>query len=166
MKRELILIAHNIRSTHNVGALLRTADGMGVGKVYLTGYTPYPVAKNDERLPHIAQKLDKQIQKTALGAQNSVDWVHELDINKIVNELKQANYHILALEQTKNSQPLPTFKPSEKLAIIVGREVEGVEPEVLALCQSAIEIPMLGAKKSLNVAQAAAIALYHCRFTE
>src|SRR5579871_6804873 len=81
MDRDIILIAHDIRSTHNVGSLLRTAEGMGVARVYFTGYTPYPsLATGDERLPHIAQKLTRQIQKTALGAESQVAWSHHTDV--------------------------------------------------------------------------------------
>ena len=162
--RSIILIAHNLRSTHNVGALLRTADGLGIHKVYLSGYTPYPKEANDTRLPHIASKLDKQITKTALGAEKSMDWEQRTDIFSIINELLGANYRIAALEQTSMSTPLELFDPPDKLAIIVGREVEGIEKEVLKMAETQLEIPMSGKKESYNVAIAAAIALYHCRF--
>ncbi len=160
--REIILIAHNLRSTHNVGSLLRTADGLGVSKVYLTGYTPYPLAENDKRMPHEAKKLDAQIQKTALGAEKTVDWHQRSDIDSLIAELKKAGYKVAALEQAEGSISLNTFKPPEMLAIILGREVEGLESEVLDLCDFALEIPMKGQKESFNVVQAAAMALYHC----
>ncbi len=163
--RKLVLIVHNVRSAHNVGSLLRTAEGLGIAKVWLTGYTPYPRREHDERLPHLADKLDRQIIKTSLGAEQTLEWSHSDDIEKIVEELKKEFYPVVALEQAAGSVKLPGFKPQAKLALIVGREVEGIEPEVLALCDQIIEIPMLGKKESYNVAQAAAIALYHCRFT-
>jgi tRNA G18 (ribose-2'-O)-methylase SpoU len=162
--RNIVLIAHNLRSAHNVGALLRTADGLGINKVYLSGYTPYPKEQNDTRLPHIAVKLDKQIAKTALGAEKSMDWEHHTDIFFIINELREAGYQIVALEQTNKSQALELFDPPGKLAIIAGREVEGIEKEILEMAETHIEIPMSGQKESYNVAIAAAIALYHCRF--
>lgn len=159
--RELVLIAHNVRSTHNVGSFLRTCDGLGVGRVLLTGYSPYPAGSaNDSRLPHIAIKLDKQISKTALGAEKTINWQHYDEIGPALTELRSQGFTIAALEQTTDSVPLGGFTGADKLAIIVGREVEGIEPEVLALCDIAIEIPMHGQKESFNVAIAAAIALY------
>ena len=161
---ELALIVHNLRSTHNVGSLLRTADGLGLSSVYFTGYTPYPALADDTRLPHIAQKLTKQIHKTALGAEDTVTWKHYDDIDQAFAELRQAGYAIAALEQAPNAIQLPAFEPPQKLALVVGREVEGIEPEVLALVDTIVEIPMVGKKESFNVAIAAAIALAHCRF--
>ena len=153
-----------MRSTHNVGSLLRTADGLGVQKVYMTGYTPYPRAKNDDRLPHIADKLTRQIQKTALGAETSVAWAHEEDVMLVISELRQQGFWITALEQTPESMSLPELEAPDKIVIILGREVEGIESEVLAECDATLEIPMFGDKESFNVSQAAAMAMYHCRF--
>lgn len=162
--RKLILIAHNLRSTHNVGSLLRTAEGLGVEKVYLTGYTPYPSVPNDKRLPHIVRKLDKQIAKTALGAEKSAKWQHCDGINELIDELNSQKFCIVGLEQAPDSIELPSYVPPDKIAIIVGREVEGIEPEVLKMCGQIVEIPMSGQKESFNVSVAAAMALYHCRF--
>jgi rRNA methylases len=163
--RQIILIVHSLRSAHNVGSLLRTADGLDVEQVYLTGYTPYPSSSDDKRLPHLAAKIDKQIAKTALGAEKFVDWRHEDNIEPLITKLKKNDFMVVALEQTSGSVKLPDYKPPEKIAIIVGREVEGIEPDVLALCDQTIEIPMLGQKESYNVAVAAAMALYHFRYT-
>lgn len=163
--RQLILIAHNLRSTHNVGSLLRTAEGLGVSHVYLTGYTPYPEKDGDVRLPHIARKVAKDIIKTALDAETMIPWTQAEDVEAVIADLKLNGYVVVAVEQTKTSQQLPDFKPSDKVALLVGREVEGVEPEVLDLCETAVEIPMFGRKESFNVVQAAAMALYHCRFS-
>ncbi len=161
---ELVLIAHNLRSAHNVGSLLRTAEGLGVVKVWLSGYTPYPRQDNDARLPHLARKTDKQIAKTALGAEALVEWQQEPDINTVLSELKNSGFVITALEQAPGSIKLPDFKPPRKLALIIGREVKGIEPEILAICNHVLEIPMLGQKESFNVVQAAAMALYSLRF--
>jgi 23S rRNA (guanosine2251-2'-O)-methyltransferase len=163
--RHLIILAHNIRSTHNVGSLLRTAEGLGVEVVILSGYTPYPLLENDERLPHIAQKINRQISKTALGAEVNQVWRHEPVIESVITELRNAGYIIAALEQANTSQALPDYQPPDKIALIVGREVEGIEQEILALCDTILEIPMFGHKESFNVVQAAAMALYHFRFT-
>src|SRR5881628_920709 len=118
--RNLILIAHNLRSTHNVGSLLRTADGLGLAKVILTGYTPYPVSTDDERLPHIRQKIDRQIHKTALGAESNPGlWSYVYDIHEALEALRKEGYEIAALEQTAESQKLPDFLPPQRLAIVV-----------------------------------------------
>jgi len=162
--RNLVLIVHNVRSCHNVGSLLRTAEGLGVQKVYLTGYTPYPLTPNDRRLPHIANKAHAQIHKTALGAENLVSWQHSPDLESVITQLKEGGFTLAAIEQTKNSIALPSYNPPGKLALIVGREVEGIEPEALAMCDQILEIPMHGQKESFNVVQAAAMVLYHCRF--
>lgn len=161
---KIVLIAHNLRSALNVGSLLRTAEGLGVEIVYLTGYTPYPVALNDERLPHIAHKTDRQIAKTALGAEKLVNWQHRNEILAVIEKLKRQKFTVVALEQAPDSIKLFDFKPPSKVAIIVGREVEGVEPEILAACDHILEIPMLGKKESFNVVQATAMALYQFRF--
>lgn len=163
--RDIILIAHNLRSCHNVGSLLRTAEGLGVQKVILSGYTPHPEHANDRRLPHEAQKIAKQINKTALGAENLVKWEHHANIFPVLKKLKKDGWHIAAVEQTDDSREISGYHPPLKIVLLVGREVEGVEHEVLAACDTVLEIPMFGKKESFNVVQAAAMALYHCRFT-
>lgn len=163
--RSIVLIAHDIRSCHNVGSLLRTAEGLGVSQVYLGGYTPYPLQEHDTRLPYIAAKLHKQIQKTALGAEASQPWQYISDIYDILSMLRADGYTIVGLEQNPKSVPLHTFIPSEKVAILLGREVEGVTPELLTEMDAIVEIPMFGSKESFNVVQAAAMTLYHCRFS-
>lgn len=161
MVKQVIIICHNLRSTHNVGSILRSCDGFGATKVFFTGYTPFPFDSNDtSRLPHIAQKLDKQISKTALGAEKTVPWERSQELEPVLQSLQSDGYTIVALEQAPTSIPLNAYDALDKLALIVGREVEGVEPEVLALCDDIVEIPMVGKKESFNVSVAAAIALY------
>ena len=162
---ELILIAHNLRSCHNVGSLLRTADGLGVKEVILSGYTPYPLLKHDSRLPHIAKKLDAQIHKTALGAERTQAWRHYDTFEEVHAYLKTQGYELAVVEQAPDAIALPIFRPPKRLALLVGREVEGVESEILAACDAILEIPMFGKKESYNVVQAAGMAMYHCRFT-
>lgn len=162
--REIVLIAHNLRSTHNVGSLLRTAEGLGVQKVILSGYTPHPMHENDRRLPHEAGKIGRAINKTALGAENTVRWEYHAEILPVLEKLKKQGYIVAALEQADDSHLLHKYHPPEKIVIVVGREVEGIEPEVLDACDLALEIHMFGKKESFNVVQAAAMALYHCRF--
>ncbi len=160
----IILIAHNLRSCHNVGSLLRTAEGLGVSEVILSGYTPFPMQDNDPRLPHIAMKIHKQISKTALGAENQQKWRHVDDVTEVFTELHGQGFTLAAIEQAENAIKLPDFVPPEKIALLVGREVEGVEPEILTQMDKILEIPMFGHKESFNVVQAAGMGLYHCRF--
>lgn len=143
---------------------------MGITKVFLTGYTPYPLRDSDvqglsgERLPHLAQKIHKQIKKTALGAEESQPWEHDNSVERVIAQLREKGFVIAAIEQAPGALALPDFQPPEKVALIVGREVEGIEPELLQLCDHILEIPMFGRKESFNVVQAAAMGLYHCRF--
>lgn len=164
--RQIVLIAHNLRSCHNVGSLLRTAEGLGVTKVLLTGYTPYPRTTDDARLPHIAAKLHKQITKTALGAEHLQSWEHTEDLTAVLQALRAQGFVLAAVEQAATASSLPAYQPPQKLALLVGREVEGVEPEVLQQMDTILQIPMFGQKESFNVVQAAAMALYHCTFRQ
>ncbi len=161
---DIVLIAHNIRSAHNVGSLLRTAEGLGANRLYLTGYTPHPTFQGDQRLPHEAVKLTKQINKTALGAEQTDFWAYEQDIQKTLKKLQLEGYKIVGLEQSNDAILLSEFEVPAKIALILGREVEGIEQEILEKCDVIVEIQMYGKKESFNVVQAAAMALYHCRF--
>lgn len=155
---EIILLAHNIRSTHNVGAFFRTSDGFGVSKIIFSGYTPYPTIENDTRLPHFADKLTRQIHKTALGAETSVPF--ERYDEPPLDELKAAGYRIVGLEQDARSVMLNEYKSPEKVALLLGNEIDGIYPELRAKCDDLIEIPMTGMKESFNVSVATGIALY------
>lgn len=156
----IIVVAHNIRSTHNVGAILRTADGFGVQKVFLTGYTPYPAQPNDERLPHIYNKITAQIHKTALGAETTVPNTYAADVAFLLSTLKNDGYQLVALEQAPNSVLLPKATFSNKVALLLGEEVHGIEAALIAICDTTVEIPMQGTKESFNVSVATGIALY------
>jgi 23S rRNA (guanosine2251-2'-O)-methyltransferase len=160
----IVVIAHDIRSSHNVGSLFRTCEGLGVDKLILSGYTPYPRADNDSRLPHITDKLEAQIDKTALGAQKSLEWEHVEDIKKITTSLKAEGYTILGLEQSDQSIAVNQFSPVPKMVLVLGNEVEGLDENVIKFCDQLLEIPMLGKKESFNVVQAAAMALFQLRF--
>lgn len=157
----IILVADNIRSTHNVGSLLRTCDGLGISAVYLCGITPYPLMHSaDTRLPHLSHKISKDIHKTALGAEHTVTWRYFKTTSDAVAELKNKNFTVVALEQAKNSILLQDYKLTHNTALIVGPEVTGISDEILSQVDTTIEIPMQGTKESLNVSVAAAIALY------
>jgi len=155
---EIIVIAHNIRSTHNVGAIFRTAEGFGVKKIILSGYSPYPRIANDTRLPHISEKLTLQIHKTALDAEEMVPFEYQ-EVPPLV-ELKAAGYRIVGLEQEDRSINLADYSAPEKIALLIGEEVHGIEAELLAQCEDILEIPMVGKKESFNVSVATGIALF------
>lgn len=155
---EIVIIAHNIRSTHNVGAIFRTADGFGVKKIILSGYSPYPQIANDSRLPHIYEKITNQIHKTALDAEIIVPFEYQSILN--IEALKNDGYRIVGLEQDKRSILINNYEKPKKIALLIGEEVHGIEQEFRDKCDDLIEIPMSGKKESFNVSVATGIALY------
>jgi tRNA G18 (ribose-2'-O)-methylase SpoU len=155
---EIVLIAHNIRSTHNVGAFFRTCDGFGISKIIFSGYTPYPTFENDTRLPYFADKLTRQIHKTALGAETTVPF--ECYEEPPIEELKKQGFAIVGLEQGEDATMLPDYRVPQKVALLLGNEIDGIYPEMRAQCDAIIEIPMHGHKESFNVSVATGIALY------
>lgn len=157
---EIIVIAHNIRSTHNVGSIFRTSEGFGVKKLILSGYSPYPKVEHDTRLPHISAKLTGQIQKTALGASDMVPFIYAEEPTSVIEQLRADGYRIVGLEQASNSILLNAYQPPQKICLLLGEEVEGISADLLKLCDDIIEIPMQGQKESFNVSVAAGIALY------
>jgi 23S rRNA (guanosine2251-2'-O)-methyltransferase len=159
---DIIVLAHNIRSTHNVGALFRTAEGFGVSKIIFSGYTPYPKTQPDSRLPHIVDKLTLQIHKTALGAETMVPF--EYHNQPPISELRKNGYRVVGLEQDPRATPLPEYIASQKIALLIGEEVEGIEKMLRDQCDDLVEIPMDGKKESFNVSVATGIALYGLRF--
>jgi len=152
--QEKILILHNIRSVLNVGAIFRTSDAIGIDKVYLSGYTPAPIDRFGRERGDLA--------KSALGAEKSVSWESHSDIFELINLLKKDGFEILSLEQSENSIDYKTVanKISEKIAVILGNETDGVDNKILELSDKIIEIPMRGEKESLNVSVATGILLY------
>jgi 23S rRNA (guanosine2251-2'-O)-methyltransferase len=132
--------------------------------VYLTGYTPYPEVSNDSRLPHVAERAQKQIEKTALGAEDKIRWKHETNVMSLIFELKEQGFLVAALENTDKAMDLPGFKNKARVALIVGSEIGGIKRQLLDNADIHLAIPMLGGKESFNVAVAAAIALYHLRW--
>jgi tRNA G18 (ribose-2'-O)-methylase SpoU len=163
---QITLVAHNIRSTHNVGAFFRTCDGLGVKKIIFSGYTPYPTFEGDSRLPHFADKITRQIHKTALGAESVIDFETFETLEETISNLKKDGYTLVALEQFPGSKhPEEVLKRLQdqkavKVALIIGNEIHGVSDETLNQVNHIMEIPMQGLKESLNVSVATAIALY------
>ncbi len=160
----IYLIVENIRSAHNVGSILRTAEGIGVTEVMLCGYTPYPLSNNDDRLPYIAEKVSRKIEKTALGASTTQKWRYVKDVNEVINTLRNKNIKIIGLEQHHNSVLLQNFKCSNDIALVLGNEITGISLETLSLCDQIVEIPMTGTKESFNVVNAAAMALFYLKY--
>jgi len=153
----ITLLLHNIRSTHNVGSIFRSADGFGVKRIILTGYTPYPAYDADKRLPHLADKITRQLDKTALGATDSVPFEHH---DNLLTWLHGNTLPLVALEQSLGSVELSEFKPPEEFVLVLGEEVAGIPADLLERCDTVVEIPMQGRKESFNVSVAAGIALY------
>jgi tRNA G18 (ribose-2'-O)-methylase SpoU len=146
------IILHNIRSSLNVGSIFRTADGAGVGQIYLTGYTPTPIDRFGRE--------EKMIAKTALGAEKSIFW-EQGDVTEIIKSLKDDGYSVVAVEQVPDSKDYKSFKPKEKTVFVFGNEVGGIEKEVIELCDYVIEIKMHGEKESLNVGVAVGVILFN-----
>lgn len=149
-KLPLGVVTDNIRSMHNIGAIFRTADAFRVEKIILGGISGTP--------PH------QEITKSALGAEESVAWIHVDDVYEEVKRLKKEGWTICVLEQTHNSVTLQDFIPSEKenkLMLVVGNEVNGVDQRIVDISDVVLEIPQEGTKHSLNVSTSASIALFH-----
>lgn len=164
--KDIVVIAHNIRSTHNVGAILRTCDGFGVSEILFSGYTPYPKQASDPRLPHLADKISRDIHKTALGAETTVPQRLVTDLACELSKLKKQGYQIVGLEQSEHSTPLNEYSPHPKTVLVLGEERFGLAPELMGLCNDIIEIPMRGDKESFNVSVATGIALYHLAYAK
>ncbi len=148
-KTPFCVILNDLRSCHNVGSIFRTADGAGVEKIWLCGITACPP--------------NKQINKTALDAQDHVSWEYRKDALSVIQELKQQNYQIILLEQMEGSRLYHEFTPHFPTCLIIGNETDGISPELISHCDAAIEIEMAGIKNSLNVAVAFGIAAYYFR---
>ena len=150
--KENILIIHNVRSVQNVGAMFRTADAAGVNKIYLTGYTPAPLDRFGRKRGDLA--------KSALGAEEFVDWEKKKNVSPLLAKLKRDKFLIIGIEQAKNSIDYKKVKLKNKNVFIVGAEVTGIPKNVLQKCDIIAEIPMRGKKESLNVSVALGIVLF------
>jgi 23S rRNA (guanosine2251-2'-O)-methyltransferase len=147
-KNPVIAVLENIRSAYNVGSVFRTADAFLIESIYITGYTAKP--------PH------KEITKTALGAQETVNWKHFSTTKEAIEALKKNGYQVFAVEQVTGSIPLEKLPALsiEKIAFIFGNEVSGVDHVTISLCDGCVEIPQFGMKHSLNISVAAGIVLW------
>ncbi len=147
-KTPVVIVLDNVRSMHNVGSAFRTADAFAIDRIVLCGITATP--------PH------REIEKTALGATQSVTWTYEKSSIDAIKNLKEEGFEIYAIEQTNNSISLETFEPlpDKKYAVVFGNEVHGVEEEIIALANGTLEIPQFGTKHSFNVSVTIGIVLW------
>ncbi|WP_395803060.1 RNA methyltransferase [Daejeonella sp.] len=147
-KLPLVVILDSVRSMHNIGSIFRTTDGFAIEKIFLCGITAQP--------PH------REIEKTALGATQSIEWTYYEDVCDAINNLKSEGYKIIAIEQAENSTLLNNYQPnkSDKYALIFGNEVNGVSDEAMKLIDTCIEIPQFGTKHSFNIVVSAGIVLW------
>ncbi|MCR4280956.1 MAG: TrmH family RNA methyltransferase [Candidatus Kaiserbacteria bacterium] len=166
MRTKIAVLLHNIRSTHNVGSIFRTAEGAGAEKIYLSGYTPHPLDRFG--------RVQKDIAKTALGAEKILQWKQCPSPSSVITKLKREGWEIVGAEQDKRAIDYRKFRLSKPTLFIFGNEVRGIPPTIRARCDALIEIPMHGAmvrqahhsrhtkrgKESLNVSVAAGIILF------
>ena len=147
-KTPIIVVLDNIRSLNNIGSVFRTSDAFLIEKIYLCGITATPP--------------NKEIHKTALGATESVDWEYREDALALVQELKQENVVVASIEQAEDSTMLHNFQPNptQKLALVFGNEVKGVQQLVVSTSDLCLEIPQLGTKHSLNISVSCGVVLW------
>jgi len=147
-KTSVVVVLENIRSAYNVGSVFRTSDAFLLESIFITGYTAKP--------PH------KEIKKTALGAEDTVEWEYFENAILAIEQLKAKGYTVYAIEQVKDSWSLEktTFNNTQKIAVVFGNEVSGVDQNTILACDGCIEIPQLGMKHSLNIATAAGVVLW------
>lgn len=149
---EIYLVLHNIRSSHNVGAIFRTADAIGVTKIYLTGYTPAPLDRFGRERGDLA--------KAALGAEKVVSWEQVRNPTSLLVKLKNEKFFIIGLEQEVRAVDYKKISPHTKTAVVVGNEILGLSKQIRNKCDQITQIPMRGKKESLNVSVATGIAMY------
>lgn len=149
---QIAVLLHNVRSTHNVGSVLRSADGAGASAVYLSGYTPTPVDRFG--------RVRSDIAKTALGAEKTVRWEYSRAPGSLIARLKKEGWQIVGVEQDPRAISYRSYAPAERTLFIMGNEVRGLSPALRDQCDVLIEIPMRGKKESLNVSVAAGIILF------
>ena len=149
VKIPLVLVLDNVRSRHNIGSAFRTSDAFCIEKIMLCGITSTPPSA--------------EIHKTALGAEDSMEWEYFSQTEDAIKKLKEQGYTVIAIEQAENSLMLNNFQPddSTKYAFIFGNEVKGVQQQVVDLCDECIEIPQFGTKHSINVSVSIGVVLWH-----
>lgn len=153
------MVLDNLRSCHNVGSIIRTADGFGWRRFIFLGTTPYPEIENDQRLKHQILRQTKQIAKTSLGAEEKINGQYFKDTATFLKRVEGSN--LICLEQTAASKNLTDYRLKRNSYLVIGNEIEGISAQLIKKSAICLEIPMLGQKESFNVAVATGIALYH-----
>ncbi len=152
IEEQKYLVLDNIRSSYNVGAIFRTADAVGINKIFLTGVTPCPVDKFN--------RVSSRIAKSALGSEQTVSWEYKKNISSVLKKLVESRVQIIALEQAPKSVNYKKIKLAKNWALVLGEETKGLPRAVLGKCDVIAEIPMKGKKESLNVSVATGVALF------
>jgi tRNA G18 (ribose-2'-O)-methylase SpoU len=156
--RDIRVLLHDIRSAHNVGSIFRTADAIGVTRIYCSGYTPTPLDRFRRPVGEIA--------KTALGAEKDIPWEYVEDVTNLLLHTKEEGFQIIAIEQDKRSADYRIVAPRGKVLVLVGNEVDGLSADLRMLSDILVEIPMHGKKESLNVSVAFGVAMFRLFDTE
>lgn len=157
------MIAHNLRSVHNVGALLRTGEVFAVEKIHTTGFTPYPTQPDDSRDARLRARQTRKMAKSAAGAEHTMPLTHGLDVHALIDSLHGQGYVVAGLENDPSAEPIDEYRPGGKIALILGDEVHGIQESLQDRCDMLLQIPVFGGKNTLNVSVAAGIALYLLR---
>ena len=155
MPHPIAVLLHNVRSAHNVGAIFRTADAAGVAKIFITGYTPAPLDRFN--------RPQKEISKTALGAESYVPWKQYTAATHPLEGLKEKGFTIVGVEQDPRAIAYDSYRVTGPTVFVFGNEVQGLSPALRAKCDTLVYIPMFGKKESLNVATTAGIILFEAR---
>lgn len=151
-KMEIWVLLHNIRSAHNVGSIFRTSDSIGVSKIFISGYSPTPLDR--------FKRPVKEIAKTALGAEITIPWQYLETAEEVIDLAKKNGFEIVGVEQAENSIDYKKYEVGNKVLIVMGEEVGGINESLIKKCDKIIEIPMYGKKESLNVSVAYGIIMY------
>ena len=174
MKRDFYVVADNIRSLENIGSIFRTADAIGVKKIFLCGISGFPPIGEDQSTyltrkigarPSTQKVLSALVSKTALGAEKTIPFEYHKQVGRLVDKLKKDRILVVALEQSKKAISYSKLKPSFPLALIIGNEVKGISKNTLKKADKIIYLPMKGKKESLNVSVAFGIAGYYIKLT-
>ncbi|TQN30234.1 SpoU rRNA methylase family protein [Haloactinospora alba] len=162
-QHSIVAIAHNLRSVHNVGALLRTSEVFALEKVYVTGFSPYPTYPGDDRSAKLQAQQTRRMAKAAAGAEQTMPFERHEDVCALLDALREEGYAIAGLEIDPEATELAEYAPREKVALLLGDEVAGIDSALRERCDLLLQIPTFGKKETLNVSVAAGIALYTLR---
>lgn len=155
-----MLVAHNLRSVHNVGSVLRSGEVFAVDKVYVTGFTPHPSYPGDERDAKLQEKQTRRMSRASAGAEQTMPLEHHPDVHALLRSLRTVGYTVAGLEIDQSAIEVGSYPARQRIALVLGDEVHGVDPELRSACDELLQIPMYGQKSSLNISVAVGIALY------